>query len=293
MRKGLDRVLKIVITVLLSIFMLAVIFVSVLEIGLYAEHVTFDVWRPDYAKVDISNILKKDELTDEDYDLLYAQTGLTKLGIDGTISSLGKSRALSRIVSIQQRYMSGSIGYEEVNFYAFGTRIKYGCKEVQERPTPLCALEPGDILVSSSTHFSLARFGHSALVVDSSGSLLEAIGYGDLSYANGTATNFSRRQTFAVLRVKRDGEVRKSVADYAKGNLVGIEYAILAGLSTPKNPDELKKTSCGHIVWYAYNHFGIDIDSNGGAIAYPKDFLYSNELELVQVFGFDPKTLEW
>ena len=44
-------------------------------------------------------------------------------------------------------------------------------------------------------------------------------------------------------------------------------------------------------MWYAFKHFGIDIDSNGGAVVLPKDIANSDELELVQNFGFDPDKL--
>jgi len=33
---------------------------------------------------------------------------------------------------------------------------------------------------------------------------------------------------------------------------------------------------------------GVDLDSDGGRIAAPEDFLHSPNMEIVQVFGFDP-----
>ena len=45
------------------------------------------------------------------------------------------------------------------------------------------------------------------------------------------------------------------------------------------------------LVWYAYQKFGLDLDGNGGALVLPFDLANSSQMELVQVFGFDPDRL--
>ena len=57
-------------------------------------------WSPDYEKRDISTLLEKDTLTKEEYRVLYEQTGLTKLGIDG-LTEIGD---YARIQKIQDFY---------------------------------------------------------------------------------------------------------------------------------------------------------------------------------------------
>ena len=54
------------------------------------------IYHPTEERVDVAAILKKESLTEEDYALLYRQTGLTKIGIDrarehgaGGISGVG------------------------------------------------------------------------------------------------------------------------------------------------------------------------------------------------------------
>ena len=59
-------------------------------------------WRPSYEKASIEQTLNKSELTDSDYDFLYEQTGLTKLGVDGLLQ-----RGLKRVIlQIQEQYFS-------------------------------------------------------------------------------------------------------------------------------------------------------------------------------------------
>ena len=77
-----------------------------------------------------------------------------------------------------------------------------------------------------------------------------------------------------------DGEI----ADYAKDNLVGLEYSLFAGFFGAQE-EVLTQTQCAHLVWYAYNQFGIDIDSTGGETVTPKDILKSDKLEIVQIYG--------
>ncbi len=95
-----------------------------------------------------------------------------------------------------------------------------------------------------------------------------------------------------VLRVKdssADAEKVNQIVEFAENNLLGVPYEGLAGLLTNKN--EIKKTQCAHIVWYAFKQFGIDLDSNGGLLVTPYDICNSEHLELVQVFGFDKDKL--
>ena len=73
------------------------------------------------------------------------------------------------------------------------------------------------------------------------------------------------------------------------GRRKGIPYSAFAGIFTAK--DSIQKTQCAHLVWYAYRQFGLDLDGNGGALVLPFDLANSSQMELVQVFGFDPDRL--
>ena len=129
--------------------------------------------------------------------------------------------------------------------------------------------------------------GHSALVVDGK----NEISINANSYFTPTnlisAYDIFVRPAFMILRVNADKEVRDSVASYAKENLVGLQYDILAGIFEDKAPKTLKRTHCSHIIWYAYNRVGIDLDGSGGKIITPIDITLSSNVSIVQVFGID------
>ncbi len=251
---------------------------AAMQTGLAAAH-SHLCWRPDYEMADISRILEKDEPDDGDYEILYRQTGLTKLGADRMLSrgEAGKKR----ILRIQTDYFAE---YE----IAERTSAPFLCTDYLEDAYVTAAyLEDGDIIITSSTHLSGYRMGHSGLVVDAAGNgVLQASSYGEKSYV-GSVTDFTDRTNFMIFSPKVGAETKALVAEYARANLTGKPYGV--GLFAGK--DSITRTQCAHLVWYAYKKFGVDIDGNGGKLVTPKDISASPELELVQVFGFDPYKL--
>lgn len=251
-------------------------------LGFYIAFLVADgiqVWTPDYEMEDIEDILGKDELSDEDYELLYKQTGLTKTGIDRALAKGAAGR--NRILAIQKDYFGE---YEVIN----DSFAPYVCTDRIEETITHIYLEKGDIVVTSSTHIAGWRIGHSGLVVNTGGGVLQAMAYGSPSYI-GNIYDFTSRVNFMILSVKTDDETKNAVIEYATENLIGLKYNGAAGILTNKN--SIDTTQCAHLVWYAYSQFGIDLDSNGGKLVVPKNIANSPYVELVQVFGFDPVTL--
>lgn len=238
-------------------------------------------WTPDYPQEVIDEELeKKDE---RDYALLYRQTGLTKAGVDRCLDRGGAGK--QKILSIQEDYFKK---YKVKNdFFA-----PFVCTDYIDETITNVYLEDGDIIVTSSTHFSGWRIGHAGLVTDAArGNVLQASAYGSSS-AIGKISDFTDRVNFMVLRVKDEyatDETRKEIAAYAEENLQGKIYDISAGVLSSKN--KVKRTQCAHLVWYAYKQFGIDIDGNGGPVVTPRNIANSPKIELVQVFGFNPYKL--
>ena len=72
-----------------------------------------------------------------------------------------------------------------------------------------------------------------------------------------------------------------------------IPYDLTAGIFGPKSADKDKKkgTHCSHLIWQAYRYYGYDLDSDGGLIVTPKDIANSPALEVVQVYGVDPRNI--
>lgn len=236
------------------------------------------VWRPDYEAVDLSELLEKEELSDEDYRTLYAQTGLTKIGIDRARAKTGGKQL---ICEIQENYF---MEYQIIN----SRFAPFICTDRIDGEAQAVYLENGDVVVTSSTHLSGYRMGHAGLVTDGeNGYVIQAMAYGEPTYV-GKISDFTSRVNFMIFAPKCDEETKQAVAEYAE-TLVGTEYSALTGIFTDKY--SANKTQCAHLVWYAYMQFGIDLDSDGGGLVTPHDLARSPQLELVQVFGFDPVTL--
>ena len=164
--------------------------VSIVCIGMQIAFVVADkiqCWHPDYAKTDIRPLLEQDEISDEDYETLYRQTGLTKLGIDRTLKAYG----IDRILSIQSDFFAEHTVTNE----KFAPFI---CQDTIERHVSFTALENGDIVITSSTHLSGWRMGHAGLVTDGTArQILQASAVGSLSTI-GSMFDLSDRGNFLV-----------------------------------------------------------------------------------------------
>lgn len=262
--------------ILLSAVLFVCATLGVLQLGSIHSHAGWEYFFPEYEKVDLQPLLDKTELTAEDYEVLYRQTGLTKLGIDGLIEE-GKER---KILQIQDFFFKEQeVIVDKFSLFTYMEKIN--------DHAIFAELEPGDILVSSTTSVSWWRYGHAALVVSGeSGLIVESIAPGTNSKIN-YASSFNDIRDFMILRPKADAQTKAKVVDYAMKNLIGIPYSLTAGIFTPKYAETLKSSQCAHLVWYAYKKFGIDLDSTGGRVVKPRDMACSPEVELVQAYGFD------
>lgn len=238
-----------------------------------------ECWRPDYGKASEEELLQL--IDDGDYDALYKQTGLTEAGIKRALAR--GEQGLSLIKRIQNDFFAA----HEVENDFFAPIV---CTDFIGEKVTNIYLEEGDILVTSSTHFSGFRIGHAGLVTDAVGEkVIQASAYGATSEI-GTVGDFTDRVNFMILSVKgADEATRKKVAKYAEENLCGKSYDVTAGVFTKKNSCE--RTQCAHLVWYAYKQFGFDIDGNRGLVVTPRNIANSPDIELVQAFGFDPVRL--
>jgi len=145
----------------------------------------------------------------------------------------------------------------------------------------LPALENGDILLTFSTHSFGWRHGHAGLVVDAErGLTLEAVLVGRPS-AVISMEHWRYYSTLYVFRLKdADPEVRQAVAEFAMNTLNEIPYRLTSGLYGAPAEDAVT-AQCSYLVWYAYAHFGYDLDSDGGRLVTVADLAASPLLEIV------------
>ena len=234
-----------------------------------------------YPKENISEVLAKDSLTEEDYTLLFKQTGLSPYVSAKLIESGNKDLLLK----MNELYLNTP--EIKTDFVAFPvTASERNLNQI----TPLADLKKGDILVTFNTHTLDWRHGHCGMVLDEEkGILLEHMSIGNpscLTYAK----NWGGYPSFVVLRYSEES-VSEKAAEYAREHLVGIDYNILAGvLKKDKSDEEIPESShCSHIVWQAYKAAGIDIDPNGGIFVTPLNIAMSDKLQVVQLYGLNPE----
>lgn len=270
-RKRLWRVLGITATVFLCLLGGGVIWWH----GIEGEaHV-----KPEYEKADISALLTKASLQQEDYQLLYEQTGLNKAAINYMFSEDMEMQLLS----LQEAYFAdvtvkcspGTLVTREERMVGTRASIPY--------------VEEGDILVTFNSHLLGWRNGHVGIVVDAEKRLvLEASELGTESKVV-SMNHWERYPSFAILRLEGvEQQARAAIAAYAVEYLENVPYRLEAGIwdrmCKRVNPD-VKGTHCAHLVWFAYEQFGYDLDSDGGWIVTPRDIFESPDLEVVQIYG--------
>lgn len=247
---------------------------------------------PDYPKINISSILAKRELSQEDYQTLYYQTGLGKPAIDD-LRTLYPDSA-NRILNFQQKFFESIKYVHERN-----SPISWEESAVDENgkyiaATDMAPLRNGYILITKSSYTYGWRNGHAALVVDAeNGTTLESVVLG----TNSTFQDISKwtnYPNFMLLRLKNaPPELLDEIAQSAVKNLNNIPYDLFAGIfnSKFKKPGKIDGTQCSHLVWEAFRLFGFDLDSDGGGLVTPNDIANSPLLEVVQVYGVDPDNI--
>ena len=237
---------------------------------------------PKYKSIPLEEITGAEELYNKEADehtgrLLFLQTGLGEEGLE-TVRKECKSEAefFDVLKDFQRQLFEGK-----------------GDKTIVD-------LETGDILVSMSQRFCFYPHGHAAIVTDGKkNEILEARSY-QAGSCSCKLSKWSNLSSFVVLRLKeevvrefiKDGAKNpaQSASTFAKNNLDGLKYSLLKDMRPLKGTSP-KYTQCAHLVWYAYFSAGLDIDENRGLIVKPVDFLKSDMLEVVQVFGIRPDKL--
>jgi len=270
---------------------------------------------PDYPMKDITAYLTKETLTSDEYDFLFRQTGMTKPGVD----ALRREKRSDELLRVQQRFFRDVEVECERSFLFFREVLKERPVEIERQLVPtgqwtnsegentlqlqarslekealegdnrfIPVLEDGDILITFNSHFLGWRNGHAALVIDAENGLtLEAITLGEDSTIM-SVESWAKRPSFVLLRLAgASKEVRKEIAEYAQNTLHNLPYRLTAGIWKEKG--ELVGTHCAHLIWYAYQQFGYNLDSDGGMLVTPKDIYDSPLLEVIQVYGVDVK----
>jgi uncharacterized protein YycO len=245
--------------------------------------------QPDYEKTDITSVLSRDKLSEDDYKLLFYQTGLGRPAVDELLKN--KETAKEKILKFQDNFFKnpnllcekiGIVSSQE-SFVDGEGNYKFGFD--------LAPYQNGYVLLTKATHSVGWRHGHAAIVTDAENEeTLEAVLFGTNTELQ-DINHWRVYPSFMMLKLKdASQETLNEIAQYAKKNMYDIPYGLFVGLSSKKAPAEEKigGTQCSHLVWYPFYEFGYDIDSDGSWLVTPKDIANSDLFEVVQIYGVDP-----
>ena len=210
-RKRMHPLKRAVIIVFAVVFALAAVFAFFMICDVVAHNTARTV--PNYPRQDLSDVLAKEEWSDEDYDLIYRQTGLTRAYFEGL-----DARPDEEFILRCQNDLFFEGEYEH-DADTFGTAHDYFPNEY----FAMVELEPGDVLISASVHTMGWKNGHAALVVGGS-SVLQAFGVGTVSDIVSPSW-FRRAANFMVLRPKLEKSEADRVVSWALENMNGVEYS--------------------------------------------------------------------
>ncbi len=271
---------------LITAAVLLIIFVSIAVMEAVIEPAGYI--RPNYDKTEISSILKKSNLSEDDYKELFYQTGLGKTAVD---EILAEENGTAKILKFQDNFfkenkiLCESIGIitSQESIVNDEGKTMYGFD--------LAPVKNGYVLITKATHSLGWRHGHAAVVTNSENNeTLEAVILG----SNTRLQNINKWRvypSFMMLKLKDTSqETLNEIAGFAKNNLYDIPYGLTIGLTSKKNPetDKIRSTQCSHLVWYPFMQYGYDVDSDGSWLVTPKDIANSDLFEVVQIYGVDP-----
>ncbi|MGN1157578.1 MAG: hypothetical protein ACI4TK_15480 [Agathobacter sp.] len=233
---------------------------------------------PQYERVELTE--------DSDYETIFLQTGLGRSAVDKLIKQKGfqgildAQEAFFNPPAAECRELIGWITREDLYTDNYSGGVKRQLVDIQ----------PGDILISLSTHTGGWRHGHAAIVLDQYTIIESAVLGADSQIVS--VADWVDYSNYAVLRIKDvTPEQQQEVVDYCREHLAGIPYSLLSGIFGDKAPDpdsEFFGLQCSYLAWYAWYQFGYDLDSDGGRIVTPFDLLHSDQVDIVQIYGMDP-----
>ena len=270
---------------------------------------------PLIPKVNIDNLIRQSELSKQELQIISEQTGVNV----AMTETLLEQEQGQKLLELQAAY------YKPISIVTVRTTPLTVCEYVIDengeytKGTSIVNLQDGDIVITKNSRFLGWRNGHAGLVVDAEkGLVLEAVMLGTNTKLC-SIRGWEKYPSFLVLRLKEEFqntyEIEK-VVSFAEQNLLDIPYQLHAGIweritglfekeysseekeqkSQSRNTQDgeltqiaeaaLSGTHCAHVIWYAYQQIGIDLDSDGGLLVTPYDIQNSSYLEIIQSYGY-------
>lgn len=239
--------------------------------------------------VDLTYLAAKETLSQEDYALIFQQTGLGQVAVD-ELKENAEDFA-SELLRFQKQIQENHSYEQTFMFFPTTTAELLTDEQQRERSLILPPLQTGDILITKSTKTLLYRHGHAAVITDAErGVAVEAMMLGSPSMTTSLHA-WRSYATLMILRPKADEKCIEQATTFATKQLVDVPYNLLCGVikKDKSSMETIDSTHCSHLVWQAYQFAGVDLDSDGGWLVTPRDISVSKELALVFSYGFGEK----
>lgn len=262
--------------------LLSICFILVLYLYITVQSAYFV---PKAAPIDLLPLLSEKQLTDEEYLLIYEQTGIAKPLYE-------ELKTMPNFTEKMLRFQADYLKKRKVKWvYLPPITFEERLANNEGTFTPGFEIGPyhnGYILFTKAAHSLGWHHGHAGIVIDEKhGKTLEALSIG----AGCKEQNISKWQyypTFKMMRLKNASlEELNQIALYSKDNLIHATYNLLSHKHSDLSlaPTE---TQCALLIWQAFFHFGYNLDSQGHFFVTPKSLASSPLLEVLQNYGFNP-----
>lgn len=255
-------------------------------IGVFIANYAYLYFTPHYTPktrpIDLNILLEQPSFSQEDYALLFEQTGLAQPIIDELHT---QKDFKTRLLGFQKDYLADIMVSQTYMPPATFCQIVGKSPNHKVKAFTLAPYHNGYLLFTDATHTFGWRHGHIGLVVDEiHGITLEALRPGMKSCLQ-NIHKWEYYPTFKMMRLKSASQKElDKISNYALEQLNGLPYNILG----TKKQDTPEDTHCSLLVWQAFMHFGYDLDATGGWFVSPKDIACSPLLERLQIYGFNP-----
>lgn len=245
---------------------------------------------PDYKMISLDPYASKDAYTESDYKTLFYQTGLSPRAID---TLRDKPYYISELKRYQRDFFTDINVKTDSN--PFLTRTAYTCDKSGHIISAFntAPLEDGYILYTPSSNTLAWNNGHIAIVTNAANnSIFEAFAPGTKSGLS-PDNHWNTYPAFIMFKVNSsilstNPALIPNVINTVNSSLNDLPYNLFAGILSPKKTEKVESSQCAHIVWYAFQANGLDLDYNSGAIVTPSDIADCVLLEVIQIYGVDP-----
>lgn len=257
-----------------------------LLIGYFYITVKAAYYLPTNKPVNLLPLLMQTELTENDYQMIYEQTGIAK-PLYEELKTL--PNFTEKMLTFQADYLKKkNVKWVYAPPITFEERLTNHSGEF----IPGFQIAPyhnGYIFFTKAAHSLGWHHGHAGIVIDEKhGKTLEAISLGK-GCKQQNIQKWQYYPTFKMMRLKDTSlEMHNQIALYANDTLKNTTYHLLSYPSKDINSTP-QKTQCALLIWQAFYHFGYDLNTFNNLFITPKCLASSPLLETLQNYGFNPE----